>query len=370
MRLMFSARAIENMAGGVERMITRIMNEMVNRGHQVHLLTLDAKGAQAFYPLTNEIVWHQLDTGNPNQAAGNHTRIIRALKIRNLVSRVRPDVMIGFQDGPFMALSLYTLSLGIPVIAAERNAPTRFNHTNAGWKRKQITFNAFRLARSITVQFDSYKSQYPEYLQNKIVHIPNPVDQTEHQAHPCQSKNGRYELLSVGRLSYQKNYETLITAFSQISDQFPEWDLSILGEGEERGKLEELILKKNLSHRIKMPGKTSDTSVAYTNANLFCLPSLWEGFPNALAEAAAHGLPLIGFSDCCGVNELVKENDTGSLAQGINNSETLSKTLANLMSNPEKRASLGAKARLAMTSYTPNHVMDNWEQLFKDTTHQ
>ncbi len=369
MRLMFSARAIENMAGGVERIISKIMNEMVRRGHQVHLLTLDAKGAQAFYQLTNEIVWHQLDTGNPYQVAGNHTRIIRALKIRNLVSRVRPDVMVGFQDGPFMALSLYTLSLGIPVIAAERNAPTRFNHTTAGWKQKLMAFNAFRLAKSITVQFDSYKKLYPEYLHDKIVHIPNPVDPTQQWAHPSQPKNGRYELLSVGRLSYQKNYETLITAFAQISDQFPEWDLVIWGEGEERSKLEQLVKKNNLSHRINMPGKTSDTSKVYANANLFCLPSLWEGFPNALAEAAAHGLPLAGFSDCCGVNELIKENHTGSLAAGINNPDTLSRTLSDLMSNPEKRASLGEKARFAMTSYTPDHVMDNWEQLFENSTH-
>ncbi len=367
---MFSARAIENMAGGVERIITKIMNDMVKRGHQVHLLTLDSRGAQAFYPLTNEIVWHQLDTGNPNQAASNHTRIIRALRIRNLVARVRPDVMIGFQDGPFMALSLYTLSMGIPVIAAERNAPTRFNHTNSGWKRRQLAFNSFRLAKSITVQFESYKKQYPEYLRNKIVHIPNPVDLSPQIAHPCQSINGRYQLLSVGRLSYQKNYETLITAFSQISNQFPDWDLVILGEGEERNKLEKLVANKNLSARIKMPGKTSETSKAYTAANLFCLPSLWEGFPNALAEAAAHGLPLIGFSECCGVNELIRENQTGSLAKGNSNSNSLSKALSNLMSDPQKRSVLGEKARNAMTSYTPDHVMDNWEELFKNATHQ
>ena len=70
MKLMVAARAFDDMAGGVERMAIDLMNEMVARGHEVDLLTWDRAGSTAFYPMTREITWRQLDIGNPQVKAG------------------------------------------------------------------------------------------------------------------------------------------------------------------------------------------------------------------------------------------------------------------------------------------------------------
>ena len=264
-----------------------------------------------------------------------------------------------------MALKASSLGLGIPAIAAERNAPTRFDHTASSTKKKILTFNSFRFAKKVTVQFEAYRELYPSYLHAKIKHIPNPVSEAPQLAEPGNPKqDGRYQLLSVGRLSYQKNYSSLIKAFSEIAQIHPDWDLVIYGDGEEKEQLEELIKDKGLSERILLPGKTKTPSLAYSSSNLFCMPSRWEGFPNAVAESLSHGLPVVGFQSCAGVSHLIDHGKYGYLAKGNGDYETLAKELGKLMSDAKLRENMGVSGFEAMKQYRPEKVMDQWETTF------
>jgi len=365
MKLLFSARAIDNMAGGVERMIIALMNAMVERGHDVQLLTFDKSNSKSFYKMSEKIEWHMLNLGDTSRKATNIMRLKRVMKTRDIIKTFSPDVIIGFQDGPFMALRASTIGLGFPVIAAERNAPTRFDHTSSSKKKKMLTFNAFRFAKAVTVQFEAYRDLYPPYLHKKIRHIPNPVSKAPDLAEPSKAnQDGRYQLLSVGRLSYQKNYGSLIKAFSKLAHKFPDWDLVIYGDGEEKEELLELINDKELGNRIRLPGKTKTPSSAYCSSNLFCMPSRWEGFPNAVAESLSHGLPVVGFKGCAGVSHLIDDGKYGYLAEGNGNFETLSLELEKLMSDASLRDNMGKNGYEAMQQFRPEKVMDQWEQLF------
>jgi glycosyltransferase involved in cell wall biosynthesis len=363
MRLMFAARAIDRMAGGVERMIITIMNAMVERGHHVDLFTWDQCGADAFYPMSPDIKWHRLDVGDPARKAGPRLLLERTGTIRTLVRQSQPQVIVGFQDGPFLAMRLYCFGLRIPVIAAERNAPTRFYHTRAGKRQRFIYFNAFRLAKSVIIQHENYRRLYPGYLRDRISVIPNPVSPARLAARPDQpDKVGRFHILSVGRLSYQKNYASLIIAFAKIAERFPAWDLKIVGAGEDRPRLEALILERRLSDRISLPGTVTEPGEAYASAHLFCLSSRWEGFPNALAEAQAHGLPAAGYAQCAGVSDLIADGVTGRLAAGNGDSDGLAATLAELMSDGARRVRMGCEARKTVGSFKPEPIMDLWEK--------
>jgi glycosyltransferase involved in cell wall biosynthesis len=362
---MFSARAIHQMAGGVERMVIRIMNAMVERGHQVELLTWDLAGAQAFYPMSTQIRWHCLNLGHPEKKPGKEMLLKRARRIRQIVRDRRPQMILCFQDGPFMALRLYTMGLGVPVAVAERNAPTRFDHTRNGGRRQAVTFTMFRLAARIFIQLETYRSFYPEYLHQKMASIPNPVALASQVAKPAKPICGRFCLLSVGRLGYQKNYTVLVRAFAVLADCYPQWDMVIAGEGEERSRLEGLIQDLGLGKRISLPGTVKDTATLYTNAHLFCLSSRWEGFPNALAEAFSHGLPAAGFADCAGVNELISDGVSGYLAAGNNDLKSLCSVLEPLMSLPHKRQEMGEAGKKAVTHFRPDTIMNCWETSFK-----
>jgi glycosyltransferase involved in cell wall biosynthesis len=363
MRVMFAARAIDNMAGGVERMVITIMNALAARGHRVELLTWDKRDAAAFYPIDPSIVWHRLALGDPDRKAGASLVLRRAERVRAILRRQRPQSVTCFQDGPFIATRLYALGLGIPILAAERNAPTRFDFTRAG-RRRDLVLQSLRLAKRVIIQCESYRALYPDYLRRRIVTIPNPVFPARLRARPeVAGPDGRLRLLSVGRLSYQKNYGALVEAFVSLAPRFPEWDLTIVGDGEERASLERLIAEKGLGARVKLPGASTAVEQLYAGAHLFALPSRWEGFPNALAEAMSHGLPAVGFEGCAGVRDLISPGRTGALAAGNGDAGSLAGALAALMADASARAAIGRAAAAGIAAFDPDQVFDCWEQV-------
>lgn len=364
MKLLFVCRKFDGVAGGVERLAIKLMNAMCERAHQVSLLTWDKSNAEAYYPMDLRIRWHCLDMGDPLVVAGWGLRLARMARIRSLAHRERPDVVIAFQLGTFLAIRLALLGLRLPVIAAERNAPSRFDHTSAGKHRKTL-FQTFRLAAKVTVQLESYKDGYPAYLGPRLITIPNPVQPAAAFATPSGRPGDPKTLLTVGRLSYQKNQTVLVRAFAQLAADFPDWRLRIVGDGEDRAKLERLVGELGIASRVDLPGPVRDVSAEYVAAHLFCLPSLWEGFPNALAEALAHGLPAIGFRGCSGINELTRPGENGLLVDADFDDGALSEALRSLMLDDQLRATLGRQATRITEDYVPDGIFARWEDLFQ-----
>lgn len=369
MRVLFNSRKYDAIAGGVERMSIGLMNEMVRRGHDVALTSLDPPGAKTFYPLDPAVDWTRIDIGDPARKASPKEIIARLAAMRGVIRRFRPDVVIGFQQGAFVTMAVAGLGTGVPVIAAERNAPQRFDHLKDGHGR-DFQYQSFRLARFVTVQFDSYRDHYPDFLRDRIVSIPNPVEPAAETADPAGRPGERNTLLCVARLSYQKNQTALIGAFGRLADAFPDWDLALVGDGEDRAALEILAANSAPLGRIRFEGARTDVDRYYRGARLFCLPARWEGFPNVLAEAMAHGLPAVGFADCAGVNALIQSGRTGLLAAPMGDEAALAEALAALMADPGRRVTMGAAARAEIAPYAPKAVFDRWEALFAQAARQ
>lgn len=362
MRILFVSRKYGGVVGGVERMSISLMNEMIARGHEVHVLSWDLEGAEAFYKMNDQIIWHKLNLQSPDSKASFTTKMKRVIKARTIIKKIKPDTIIAFQDGAFRSARAYSLGLGISVIAAERNAPSRFDFIKAG-KKKSMIFNSFRLAEKITIQCESYKEDYPDYLRSKIVTIPNPVTVRNKFAKP--GKDESYTLLSVGRISYQKNYQALIKAFAQINKECPEWTLNVVGGGEQSAEIQNLITQHNLNDKVILTGESDNVEKYYLNSHLFCLPSRWEGFPNALAEAMSYGLPSVGYEECSGVRDLIENEQNGLLADGNGDIETLASALKTLMKDHKRREEMGTYAIASMQPYKPEKIFDQWESFFK-----
>lgn len=363
MRLLFVCRMFDGVVGGVERMSVMLMNSMVERGHDVSLFTWDHAAAQAYYPMHESIRWYRLDMGDPAQKAGAGLRFARMRRFRSWATSPAPDAVVAFQHGAFLFAAASLLVSRVPVVLAERNAPQRFDHTSEG-RHRRLRFASMRLAAAITVQFESYVERYPAWLRERIVTIHNPVPRPQAFATPGADKSA-HTLLSVGRLSYQKNLSTLVRAFAALADDCPDWNLRLVGDGDERGQLEQLVASLGLESRVAFPGSTRDTSAEYRAADLFCLPSRWEGFPNAVAEAMAHGLPVVGFRDCAGMSDLIRPGRDGALADGNGNVQSLSSTLKPLMTDSAMRVRLGLEARRVAEVYPPQRSFDDWERLLQ-----
>lgn len=360
--ILFVCRNFHQMAGGIERMATLIMNQMVQRGFRVGLITWDPSNAEAHYNLDDSVDWMKLDLGNTAEKAGWRQRFQRQIVLRRMARKFRPDVAIGFQVGTFIAARTAMLGLGIPMIAAERNAPDLFDFVTGGKKQRQRADLALRMADCVTVQLESYREKYPAILSDRIVTIPNPVQPIANPAFPNEDKTPPRRILHVGRLSSQKNQIFLFKAFALIAKENPDWILTLVGEGEKRAEIEQVINDLDLSEQVELLGAVADVDEWYRKSAFLAFPSLWEGFPNALVEAFRQGLPAVGFQKTAGVNELLHHKETGLLTAA--DEMSFASAMQTMIDDLAFRQSAGRNAQASVLPYEPEGIFEQWATLF------
>lgn len=361
--ILFVCRNFHQMAGGIEHMATLIMNQMVQRGFRVGLITWDRSDAKAHYQLHSSIDWMKLNLGYAANKAKWPVRFQRQISLRRMAATFRPDVAIGFQVGTFLAARTAMLGLGIPMIAAERNSPDLFNFVTGGNKQRRWADRALRLADCVTIQLDSYLEKYPATLRGRIVSIPNPVKPINNPAFPNEDADSPKRILHVGRLSYQKNQLFLVKAFSLIAKKNPDWLLTLVGEGEKRQEIEQLVNDLCLGDQVEFTGAVKDVDEWYGKSSFLALPSLWEGFPNALVEAFRQGLPAVGFEQTAGINELLRHEEMGLLTAA--DEMSFSAAMQTMIDDKAFRRIAGRNAQASLLPYEPAAVFDCWETLFR-----
>jgi GalNAc-alpha-(1->4)-GalNAc-alpha-(1->3)-diNAcBac-PP-undecaprenol alpha-1,4-N-acetyl-D-galactosaminyltransferase len=361
LRIVFYFFRLDKSSGGAERMMLGLAQGMSDRGHDVHIVSWDCSGAEVFYPLTGDVHWHRLGFDSGWRDKGRRT-----LALSRLLTQIRCQVFVGFVMSADKTVYVACLLAGVPIIVAERNSPDMYD-LKLGPITKAFYMGLLGLAKRVVIQVESYRKGYPHWLDRRIEVIPNPVNPAMMLARPAERGVAGWVLLCVARLEDQKNLEVLIRAFSMVAEEFVDWHLRIVGEGSKRGVLEQLIAQLALTGRVVLPGAVTTVKQEYAGAHLFCLSSRWEGFPNALAEAMAHGLPAVGFAGCSGVNAMIDDDIDGLLAPGNGDASALAEALKTLMADPERRARMGEQAEFVSKRFRPEHITDRWETLLLQT---
>lgn len=130
-----------------------------------------------------------------------------------------------------------------------------------------------------------------------LSHIENKSEEDLAENEKQWFKNESYNIVTVGRLDEQKGQVHLIRAFAKVKKEAPNTRLLILGEGELKERLKLLIKELQLEDNVVLCGFVNNPYKIISNCDLFVLPSLYEGFPNALAESLCLGIPVIS-TDC------------------------------------------------------------------------
>lgn len=363
MRMIFVARKFEHVAGGLERISIDLMNAMVKRGHEVALLTWDRKNAVTHYPLDSNVQWIRLDMGNPDVSAGMYVRFSRLRHFRRFVKGFRPHAILGFQSGAALFSRVATFGTAVKVIAAERVSPDMWRYVRTGLKNKITDIYLLGLADRITVQFPSYIEEYPQFLRKKMVAIHNPVFERNHSCSDRRIMNGKV-LLYVARLCFQKNHDLLIKAFSKICGAFQDWTLVLVGDGDYNDRLRNQVADLGLQKRVVFCGAVKDVDGWYGSADLVAFPSLFEGFPNALAESLLWGLPSVGLRKTLGVNSLIEDGVNGLLTE--DSVDAFAAGLSTLMDDDDRRIRMSQNAKLIGTRYSAKKTYELWETLIKE----
>lgn len=202
--------------------------------------------------------------------------------------------------------------------------------------------------------------------------IPNGID-LEGFLHPAESRERwrhreGFELNAIlithiGRFTAPKNHELLIRAFAQLNLSQPV-RLLLVGEGELKPQVEQLVYSLGLSERVRFLGVRSDIPELLNASDIFVLSSRWEGNPMSVMEAMAAGLPVISTA-VGGVPELVEEGVSGILVPS-ENEQALNTAIQTLLDNPERRISMGANARkVALERFDARVMTRAYEDLYE-----
>lgn len=366
MKILFAIKAIDDVSGGAEKVISEISSGMAQRGHDTALLSFDQPGGKPFYNLDSSVRRLCLGIGNSRQKTSIVEFVARIHGLRKRVLAEKPDTVVAFMPSMYVLMSLALIGTNIPIIASE--------HTTSDYYRyRKLQFLLFiisaYLTDRMTVLSDRVKEPYPKILHKHMIAVPNPVSVPGDIARTREDirYDSRNIILSVGRLDPQKDQSALIRAFAKIASDYPDWSLRIIGDGELRPRLKRLIRRLGLQKRAYVPGHTKNIAREYMRADIFVTSSLYEGFGLSTAEAMSFAIPAIGFADCPGTNELIQDKETGVLVKGSHRATALAEVLKEMMDSPELRKSYGEKGRESVRKYQPEKITDMWEDLIRKT---
>ena len=171
-------------------------------------------------------------------------------------------------------------------------------------------------------------------------------------------------VVTLARLDHIKGIDLLLESWAQVAPHFPHWRLDVFGSGTEEEALRRQARDLGLDDQQIFRGMTNDVDGALSDASVFALPSRGEGFPIALMEAMAYGLPVVAFDCAPGVRELLTDEESGLI---INPGNVLgfAAALERLMKDADLRRRLGAQARESVARFMPDPIVDRWEELFQ-----
>ena len=311
--------------GGAERVFLTLIKNISRDIFEIHVAVGKFQGEYYSY-LPDDIYLHEL---------GSIKSINSIYAILKLIWRIRPDVVLSTL-GYVVTASLASILSPKSVIFASRFGNTISSFFQEIKKNSRLKYYLQYLANKLVIYLsdiiivqsnhmldDVLKTfSLKENSIKKVVKINNPIEvdninsNAKKKAIPDNLErifNNNFVFISVGRLDYRKNYESLIKAFKAVNELHPNSRLVILGEGNYRDVLEELLVELEIVDLVSLTGFIDSPESIVSHADFFVSSSLYEGVSNSLLESLALGVPVIA-TDCpSGIGEIVTNGENGYL---------------------------------------------------------
>ncbi|NND98713.1 MAG: glycosyltransferase family 4 protein [Pirellulaceae bacterium] len=347
--------------GGAERVMAGLATRLSQKDHDVILVTLD-NGSQNRHELGQAVRRMPLDLMRESRSLidriHNHRR--RIAMIRDALTNQNPDVVLSFCDRTNLLTLAALRKSRIPVVVSERSDP---HQQNLGWFWETMRRRHYPRANRIVALTDTSAANLQTWSNTPVAVIPSAVDVPPKISDRNTAQSNR-RIVAVGRLEREKGFDRLLDSFATISHDHTEWSLRILGEGSKRQQLLDQAEALGIDDRITMPGWTRPIWDELCSATLFALPSRYEGFPSALLEAMAAGVPSIAVDCESGPraiidhehNGLLTSNDRGGLASGVRR----------MIEDTQLRERLGHEGRKVIDRFCWQKMIESYERVLRE----
>lgn len=335
---------------GSERVTSIIANNLVKQGYNVSILSVCGDNS-SFYDIDSRI---NLFTLINKPEINNKTSFFKVRKgLIKFYSTHKVDLVIDV----FAPLSIYTLLL-----------KKKFHYKNITWEhfnyKQNVGLNKYgrKLAVkksdyivTLTARDEEYYKAANPNMKSLITHIvnPNPFENSVGLGLPRENL-----VISVGRLTYQKGFDTMLQVWKKVEKTHPDWKLNIIGSGEERENLLALIKKLDLQS-VELIEANNLIGRYYERSKIYLSTARFEGLPMTMIEAQSFGLPIVSFDYDTGPSEIITDGEDGVLVENQNIDE-ISKQLSSLMEDEERINNYSQQALKNSKRFDSNNIVSRW----------
>lgn len=387
MNILFLLKTLD--IGGVEIVTKTLANKFVEKGHNVSIFAF-APAKNSIEQLFNKTI--KIYIQKKLQYNKENISTLRQILIKDSI-----DIIINQWGLPFLPIKIALKAsqrLNIKIISIHHNSPSAngilqnieiqlLSTTNPlkklllHYKKtiyKQITSHSMRYVYNHSDLFmvlspsfiEEFKSFTKISKAKKLITQTNPVtiDSSDFQYSQMDKQK---EIIYVGRIDYnQKRVYRVIDIWEKLENKYPDWKLTIVGDGLERKNLEKQAKESNLK-RIRFEGFQSPKAY-YERASILVLTSEYEGFPLVLAECMSFGVVPVVYGSYSAVYDIIKNKTNGIIIQPQNgqfDTAEMAEQLSDLMDNEILRNKMAYEAiQTSKKNYSLETIYQSWEKIF------
>lgn len=307
-----------------------------------------ARGLKALLARIPSVLVHPADRWATSFSLLSDIRLVRKLRRRTgilITTRPALNLMAGLLDPPgLVMIGQEQMHLGSHPPELKQAMPVLYKRLDA-----------------FAVLTEGAREDYDRHLKGKVplVRIPNSARDLGAPA-----DLGAKRVLAAGRLTRQKGFDWLISAWAQVEPRHPDWTLRICGEGNWRERLESQIAELGLE-RIELPGLCADMADQMSSASIFALSSRFEGFPLILCEAMSKAMAPVAFDCPTGPGEMIEEGENGLIVP-LGDTDAFAAALNRMIEDDELRQRCGPAAAETAKAFRMEAIGPMWDELFRD----
>lgn len=373
MKIVYCLNSIRYL-GGIQRVTVVKANALAEiEGNEVYIIVTDNKNGVITEPLSPKVHLIDLDINYYEDDYKSRWNVLKGIfikrkehkrRLKSVLNNIQPDIVISVGQSEKNM---------IPAIKGKWKTIREFHFVKDYRLRQAKSFFDKMLAwggnwydfhfkikgydQIITLTNEDKETNWKGWKNVSV--IPNPstfhTDQT--------SSLSEKKVISVGRLTPQKNYASLIRAFKNVVEKHSDCILEIYGDGPQEVELKSLITQLNLKKHVFLKGFSSNVKNVMTNASIFALTSVFEGFGLVIVEAMACGLPVVSYVCPCGPKDIITEGKDGFLVE-VNDEMALANKINILIENEELRKQMSDAVIIKAEKYKIENITSMWMNLF------